>query len=70
MPSTPAVLALRAGKVDFTPHFYTYEEKGGTASPARSRLLLVDGAGFGVSAGVSRPVTLKCSAMDVVSLTR
>jgi Cys-tRNA(Pro) deacylase len=35
MPSTPAVLALRAAKVAFTPHFYTYEEKGGTAVSAR-----------------------------------
>ncbi|HTD91485.1 MAG TPA: YbaK/EbsC family protein, partial [Burkholderiales bacterium] len=35
MPSTPAVLALRAAKVDFTPHFYTYEEKGGTAVSSR-----------------------------------
>ena len=35
MPSTPAVLALRAAKVDFTPHFYVYEEKGGTAVSSR-----------------------------------
>jgi Cys-tRNA(Pro) deacylase len=35
MPSTPAVLALRAAQVDFTPHFYTYEERGGTAVSAR-----------------------------------
>jgi Cys-tRNA(Pro) deacylase len=35
VPSTPAVLALRAAKVEFTPHFYTYEEKGGTAVSAR-----------------------------------
>jgi Cys-tRNA(Pro) deacylase len=35
MPSTPAVLALRAAKVEFTPHFYTYEERGGTAVSAR-----------------------------------
>src|SRR5687767_15968763 len=35
VPSTPAVLALRAAKVAFTPHFYTYEEKGGTAVSAR-----------------------------------
>lgn len=35
VPSTPAVLALRAAKVDFTPHFYTYEEKGGTEVSAR-----------------------------------
>ncbi len=36
VPSTPAVLQLRAAKVDFTPHFYTYEEKGGTAVSARA----------------------------------
>ncbi|MEQ1776333.1 MAG: Cys-tRNA(Pro) deacylase [Burkholderiales bacterium] len=35
MPSTPAVLALRAAKIDFTPHFYHYEEKGGTAVSSR-----------------------------------
>lgn len=35
MPSTPAVLALRAAKVEFTPHFYNYEERGGTAVSAR-----------------------------------
>jgi Cys-tRNA(Pro) deacylase len=35
MPSTPAVLALRAAKVEFTPHFYTYEDRGGTAVSSR-----------------------------------
>jgi Cys-tRNA(Pro) deacylase len=35
MPSTPAVLALRAAGIEFTPHFYTYEERGGTAVSAR-----------------------------------
>ncbi|HTE13634.1 MAG TPA: aminoacyl-tRNA deacylase [Burkholderiales bacterium] len=35
VPSTPAVLALRAAKIAFTPHFYTYEEKGGTAVSSR-----------------------------------
>lgn len=35
VPSTPAVLALRAAKIEFTPHFYTYEEKGGTAVSSR-----------------------------------
>lgn len=35
VPSTPAVLALRAAKVEFTPHFYTYEEKGGTGVSSR-----------------------------------
>jgi Cys-tRNA(Pro) deacylase len=34
-PSTPAVLALRAAGVAFTPHFYDYEEKGGTAVSSR-----------------------------------
>ena len=36
VPSTPAVLALRAAKIDFTPHFYPYEEKGGTAVSSRA----------------------------------
>lgn len=35
MPSTPAVLALRAARVEFTPHFYDYEERGGTAVSSR-----------------------------------
>lgn len=35
VPSTPAVLALRAAKIEFTPHFYNYEEKGGTAVSSR-----------------------------------
>jgi Cys-tRNA(Pro) deacylase len=35
IPSTPAVLALRAAKVEFTPHFYDYEERGGTAVSSR-----------------------------------
>lgn len=35
MPSTPAVLALRRAGVSFTPHFYEYEEKGGTAVSSR-----------------------------------
>jgi Cys-tRNA(Pro) deacylase len=35
VPSTPAMLELRAAKIDFTPHFYTYEEKGGTAVSSR-----------------------------------
>lgn len=35
MPSTPAVLALRAAKVEFTPHLYTYEDRGGTAVSSR-----------------------------------
>jgi Cys-tRNA(Pro) deacylase len=34
-PSTPAVLALKKAGIAFTPHFYTYEEKGGTAVSAR-----------------------------------
>jgi Cys-tRNA(Pro) deacylase len=35
VPSTPAVLALRAANVEFTPHFYAYEDKGGTAVSSR-----------------------------------
>ncbi|MEN9784429.1 MAG: hypothetical protein RJA24_1772 [Pseudomonadota bacterium] len=35
IPSTPAVLALRAAKVEFTPHFYNYEDRGGTAVSSR-----------------------------------
>jgi Cys-tRNA(Pro) deacylase len=34
-PVTTAVRALRAAKVEFTDHLYTYEEKGGTAVSAR-----------------------------------
>lgn len=34
-PSTSAVLALRKAGVTFTPHFYEYEEKGGTAVSSR-----------------------------------
>lgn len=34
-PVTTAVRALRAAKVECTDHFYTYEEKGGTAVSAR-----------------------------------
>ncbi len=35
IPMTPAVRLLRSEKVAFTPHLYTYEEKGGTAVSAR-----------------------------------
>lgn len=35
LPSTPAVLALRAAQVEFTPHFYNYEDRGGTAVSSR-----------------------------------
>lgn len=35
VPVTPAVRALRAACVAFTPHLYAYEEKGGTAVSAR-----------------------------------
>lgn len=35
MPSTPAVLALRSAGIPFTPHFYDYEERGGTAVSSR-----------------------------------
>src|SRR5690242_21783847 len=34
-PTTQAVRQLRAEKVVFSDHFYTYEEKGGTAVSAR-----------------------------------
>ena len=34
-PVTQAIRALRAAKVDFTQHLYTYEEHGGTAVCAR-----------------------------------
>jgi Cys-tRNA(Pro) deacylase len=35
-PVTPAVRLLREHKVDFTPHLYTYEERGGTRHSAES----------------------------------
>jgi Cys-tRNA(Pro) deacylase len=35
IPSTPAVLALRTAGVEFTAHFYDYEERGGTAVSSR-----------------------------------
>lgn len=35
VPSTPAVLALRAAGVAFQPHFYAYEDRGGTAVSSR-----------------------------------
>lgn len=34
-PVTPAIRALRAAKVEFTEHLYTYEEHGGTRVSAR-----------------------------------
>jgi Cys-tRNA(Pro) deacylase len=34
LPSTPALLALRAAGVAFTPHLYPYVEKGGTRHSA------------------------------------
>jgi len=34
-PVTPAIRLLRQEKVEFTPHAYAYEEKGGTAVSAR-----------------------------------
>jgi Cys-tRNA(Pro) deacylase len=34
-PVTPAIRVLRAEKVEFTPHLYAYEDKGGTAVCAR-----------------------------------
>ena len=35
-PITPAVRALRAHGVEFSPHLYAYEEKGGTAVSSRA----------------------------------
>jgi Cys-tRNA(Pro) deacylase len=35
-PVTPAVRALREKKVEFEPHLYTYEERGGTRHSAES----------------------------------
>jgi Cys-tRNA(Pro) deacylase len=35
IPTTPAVLALKAQKADFTLHTYPYEEKGGTKVSAK-----------------------------------
>jgi Cys-tRNA(Pro) deacylase len=35
IPTTPAVLALKAQKVDFTLHTYPYEERGGTQVSAK-----------------------------------
>jgi Cys-tRNA(Pro) deacylase len=35
-PVTPAVRALREKKVDFEPHLYSYEERGGTRHSAES----------------------------------
>lgn len=35
LPITPAVRYLRQQRVDFTPHLYPYEDKGGTAVSAR-----------------------------------
>ena len=36
LPSTPALLALRAAKVAFEPHLYKYVEKGGTRASAEA----------------------------------
>jgi len=40
IPSTPAVHALKAAKVEFTPRPYAYEDHGGTQTAARE--LMVD----------------------------
>ena len=40
IPTTPAVLALKAQKADFTLHTYPYEERGGTKTAAEK--LMVD----------------------------
>ena len=34
IPSTPAVRAMKAAKIDFEPYLYKYEEKGGTRQTA------------------------------------
>jgi len=34
-PSTPAIRLLKSLQIDFTPHLYRYEERGGTAVSAR-----------------------------------
>ena len=36
IPATPAIRALRAGSVEFTPHPYPYVDRGGTAHAAQS----------------------------------
>jgi Cys-tRNA(Pro) deacylase len=33
--ATPAIRVLRRGKVDFSDHFYPYEDRGGTSHPAK-----------------------------------
>jgi Cys-tRNA(Pro) deacylase len=35
-PVTPAIRVLREKKIDFTPHLYAYEEKGGTRVSAQA----------------------------------
>ena len=34
-PVTPATRLLKQAKIDYTPHLYNYEERGGTAVSAR-----------------------------------
>lgn len=34
-PTTPAIRLLKQSKADFTPHLYSYEERGGTTVSAR-----------------------------------
>lgn len=34
-PITSAIRALRAASIDYSPHLYTYEERGGTAASSR-----------------------------------
>jgi Cys-tRNA(Pro) deacylase len=36
IPMTPAVRALRAARIEFTPHLYDYVDRGGTAHAAES----------------------------------
>jgi Cys-tRNA(Pro) deacylase len=35
LPVTPAIRVLREHRVEYTPHLYKYEERGGTATSAR-----------------------------------
>lgn len=35
IPVTPAIRQLKQAKIDFTPHLYSYEERGGTTVSAR-----------------------------------
>jgi Cys-tRNA(Pro) deacylase len=53
-PVTPAIHALRSGGVEFKPHVYRYEEKGGTSVSAREL-------------GVSEHIVIKTLVMETDS---